>query len=112
MVEGDGVAQRVQPVEGNDSTRMFDSKKKKKEGLCVAVAVDGGDEECWGQETQRRWACQEREPKTVVKYSPDSKIRSVLLHQVTCKTKRSSVGYLGNGLLRLAGYRVNFADQP
>ena len=81
MVEGDGVAQRVQPFEGNDSTRMFDSKKKKKEGLCVAVAVDGGDEECWGQETRRRRAgspVKNGSPKKAAKDSHDFKIRTDL----------------------------------
>ena len=91
MVEGEGIAQRVQRVEGNNSTRMFDSERRKKEGLFVAVAVDSGDEECWGQETERRWAgspVKNRSPKKVAKYSHDPKIRSLLLHQVTCKTKK------------------------
>ena len=48
VVEGDGVAQRVQPVKFINSTRMFNSEKKK-EGLWVAVAVDGGGEECGGR---------------------------------------------------------------
>ena len=30
VVEGDGVAQRVQPVEVNNSTRMFDSERRKR----------------------------------------------------------------------------------
>ena len=91
MVEGDGVAQRVQPVEGNDSTRMFDSKKKKKEGLCVAVAVDGGDEECWGQETRRRRAgspVKNGSPKKAAKDSHDFKIWGVLLHRAICRAKK------------------------
>ena len=49
VVEGDGVAQRVQPVEVANSTRMFDGERKKKEGLCIAVAVDGGGEEYGGR---------------------------------------------------------------
>ena len=30
VVEGDGVAQRVPPVEVNNSTRMFDSERRKR----------------------------------------------------------------------------------
>ena len=35
VVEGDGVAQRVQPVEVNNSTRMFDSERRKKRGCAL-----------------------------------------------------------------------------
>ena len=86
MVEGDGIAQRVQPIEGNNSTRVLTVQEEKRGA--VRCSRRRRDEECWGQETQRRWACQEREPKTVAKDSHDPKIRSVLLHQVTCKTKK------------------------
>ena len=35
MVEGEGIAQRVQRVEGNNSTRMFDSERRKKRGCAL-----------------------------------------------------------------------------
>ena len=35
MVEGDGIAQHVQSIEGNNSMRVFDSERRKKRGCAL-----------------------------------------------------------------------------
>ena len=108
VVEGDGVAQRVQPVEVANSTRMIDGERKKKRGCAlqspstaVVKSTGAGDLTTSGSPVQNG---RQRLPRfqNWGRITPSGNMQS----------QKSPAGCIGTGLLHFTGYRVNFTDQP